>query len=245
MLLAVALFAALGSWQVSRRQWRNADLAAKNASIDRPPVTLAEVLADPAAHAWRRATAAGRYDRARSIVVGPDVLEDRRGARVFTPLVLDGAASEAPRLLVDRGWIPASEIARFEASDPPSDDEPMRTITGLVFPLAVAEAPVGPKDLPAGVTIQTFAHFDPKKPLQAAALQSALPYPLLPVLLQSEGDGSASPKASLSRPESPVNHTGYALFWFGLAAGAVVTWISLGRERARAEALAGRTAATG
>jgi len=241
MLVTVALFAALGSWQVSRRQWRNADLAAKNASIDLPPVPLADVLADPAGHAWRRATASGRYDRARSIVVGPDVQGDRRGARVFTPLALDGSAPDAPRLLVDRGWIPANEIANFRHEDLPREDEPARSITGLVFRLAVQGAAHGPADLPPGITIQTFAHFDPKQPIQAAALLSALPYPLLPVLLQSEGDGSAAPAATLSRPVSPVNHLGYALFWFGLAAGAVATWLGLGRERARTLAAA-RTA---
>lgn len=235
MLLAVALFASLGSWQVSRRQWRNADLAAKNATIGLPPLPLASVLADPMGHAWRRATTSGRYDRTRSIVVGPDVLNDRRGARVLTPFVLDGAAPDAPRLLVDRGWIPANAIARFGAEDAPRRDEPVRTITGLVFPLAVEGAAQGPADLLPGVTIQTFAQFDPKSPIQAAALQSAIPYPLLPVLLQSEGDGSASPTASLSRPESPVNHAGYALFWFGLALGAIATWVALGRERARVE----------
>jgi len=233
MLVAVALFAALGTWQVSRRQWRNADLAAKNASIDLPPVPLAAALADPGAHSWRRATASGRYDRARSIVVGPDVLGDRRGARVFTPVALEGAAPDAPRLLVDRGWIPSSEIARFGERDPARDDEPVRALTGLVFPLAVEGAPVGPPDLPLGVAIQTFAQFDPRKPLQVAALQAALPYPLLPVLLQSEGDGSELPVAHLSRPTSPVNHLGYALFWFGLALGAVATWIALARERGR------------
>ncbi|HVP31051.1 MAG TPA: SURF1 family protein [Myxococcota bacterium] len=239
MLVAVALFAALGKWQVDRRQWRNADLAAKNAKIDEPPLPLARFLADPSALAWRRVTATGRFDRARSIVIGPDVREDRRGARVFTPLVLEGAAPDAPRLLVDRGWIPSSEIARFGANDAPSGDEPSRTLTGLAFQLAVGGAQPGPADLPAGVTVQTFAQFDPTKPLQAAALQEALPYPLLPVLLQWEGDGSDRlPIGTLSRPVSPVNHLGYALFWFGLAGGAVATWIALGRERARVQARA-------
>jgi len=239
MLVAVVVFLALGSWQVSRRQWRNADLAAKNASIDLPPVPLAAVLADPSAHAWRRATASGRYDRMRSIVVGPDVRDDRRGARVFTPLVLEGAAPDAPRLLVDRGWIASGAIGPFRERDPAGGgDEPLHALTGLVFPLAVEAAPVGPPELPTGVAVQTFAQFDPRKPLQAAALQAALPYRLLPVLLQSEGDGSEQPIASLSRPTSPVNHLGYALFWFGLAVGAVATWIALGRERARTLAAA-------
>ena len=87
VIVAVAALASLGAWQVQRLAWRNADIASKNARIDREPAPWEEVLADPAAHAWRRTSVAGTFDPSQSIIVYPVTFEFDDGGRILTPLI--------------------------------------------------------------------------------------------------------------------------------------------------------------
>lgn len=232
---AVAILVSLGSWQVRRHAWRQADLAAKDASLERPPVAIEAVLAGPDEHAWRRATAAGVWDRGASILVAPVARGLREGAHVLTPLRCEQGAA----VLVDRGWVPSSRGEEFlpgaggAASAPSGEPSDERVeVTGLVFPLAVAGARPGRAEAPRRV----WPHFDPTRAEQVALLQSQIPYPLAPVMLQrGEGDEAGLPLGGFERPHSPVDHRLYAITWYAMAAVAVATWIGLGVHRAREE----------
>jgi surfeit locus 1 family protein len=211
--------------------WREADLAAKNAQIDLAPLALGEALADPAAHAYRRVTAKGSYDRTRSIVVAPVSRGLEEGARVLTPLLLAGTDLPGLAVLVDRGFVPASQLDGFLARDPGTGSTPVE-VTGLAFLLDTSDAKLGTHD-PAERRLR-WAHFDPSRPTQVAALQSQLPYRLASLLLQAQGDGTDElPMAGFERPRSPVDHRSYAITWFSMAAVACATWIGLGLKQGR------------
>jgi len=238
---AVGLLCALGAWQVRRLHWREADLAAKNAQIDQEPLALADALADPAAYAYRRVIASGTYDRTQSIVVAPVSRGLEEGARVLTPLLVPGPGRTGLAVVVDRGWIPSSQLDGFLAADLGTEPRPVQVI-GLAFLLEVGDAVPGTRE-PAARRVR-WAHFDPSKQSQAGALQAQVPYRLAPLLLQAQADGGTQlPLSGFERPTSPVDHRSYAITWFSMAAVALATWLGLGFKQGRdAQAREGRVA---
>jgi surfeit locus 1 family protein len=224
-LFAVALLCSLGIWQVHRLHWRRSWLAARNARIDLPPVPIAEVLAHPRDFADRRATARGRFDPTQTLLVARASRGEELGDRVLTPLRLAGAGDAGPALLVDRGWIPAAEGERFLREPEPSADV---EVTGLVLPLELGDAPPGSAPQRRSVWLR----FDPER--SGPAVQAQIPYPLAPVMLQRQEDGSGGwPAGGFLRPTSPVDHRAYAITWFSLAALAVAAWLEHGISQGR------------
>ncbi len=230
VIVAVAALAALGVWQVQRLKWRNADIAAKNALIDREPVPWVDVLADPSAYAWRRTTVQGAFDGSQSIVVYPVAFELADGGRILTPLRVDGP-TDARAVLVDRGFVPTDRLEAVRSADRP---EGHVMVTGVVKPLALSGAEPGS----AASHRDHWIRFDPSKPAQLAPLEAQLPYRLAPVLIQAEDDGSDAPlHGAVDRPVSPVDHKSYAITWFLAAAAVLATWLEYGFREGRREAV--------
>jgi cytochrome oxidase assembly protein ShyY1 len=236
-----ACFAALGTWQVQRHLWREGDLATKRARLEQPTVSLADALRDPAGHAFRRSRVRGRFELADTVVVSPVARGHELGARIVTPLRLEGEPEQAPRLLVARGWVPAEAVSRFLPPDPAAPAGALEAGTqaalgdaaqleGVVLELAVGEGVPGSR-----AARQTHrSRFNPDRPGLVAKIQAQLPYPLLPVLLQAtQSEAGGLPIGEPVQPVSPVDHRTYAFTWFAASALALVTWFEYGRRRAR------------
>jgi cytochrome oxidase assembly protein ShyY1 len=147
---------------------------------------------------------------------------------VLTPLRLEGSADDAPRVLVDRGFIPSDAFDRF--LPPESGVGDVVEVHGLVLELAVPEEQHGSREQRK----THFAIWNPDRPRRVAELTSQLPYPLLPVMLQSiEPEPGGLPIGEPARPVSPVDHRQYALTWFAVAVLSLCAWIEYGRRRAR------------
>ena len=227
-MVAVLAFCLLGTWQVRRHLWRTSDLAEKSARIELAAVELAEAEEDPDAYAFRLTEVRGRFELADTILVGPVERGHALGARVFTPLRREGAATDAPRVLVDRGWIPQSETPRFMPQ--PSGESEVVTLRGLVLPLALREAVPGSRD----PRRTYFPRFSPDRPSLVAKLNSQLPYALVGAMVQSvETEPGGLPIGEVARPVSPVDHRGYAITWFTVGALSLAAWIEYGRRCAR------------
>lgn len=227
-LVAVVAFCGLGVWQVRRHLWRTADLAEKSARIELPAVALAEAVRDPDGHSFRRAELRGRFELADTVLVGPVERGMELGARVLTPLRLEGEPDTAPRVLVDRGWVSQAETPRF--MPPESGESDVVEVSGLALPLAI------PKEGPSSRERRHthFPRFNPDRPGLVAKLAAQLPYALLPVMVQSaRPEPGGFPVAEPARPVSPVDHRGYAITWFAVAALSLGAWIEYGRRRAR------------
>lgn len=223
---AVLTLAGLGTWQVRRHSWREADLAERRARLSLPPLAFERALADLDAHAGRRAVVHGAYDHAQSVVV----LRVRRGAedgvRLLTPLAL----ADGRHVLVDRGWAPYQQAkALVESREPAGPVE----LTAVVLRMALRAAPPGSAERRQ----VEWLSFDPGRTRHPTALQAQLPYPLEPVLLQRESSDPGYPLGEIAAPASPVDHLQYAAFWYIVALLALGTWIgfgfSQGREAAR------------
>lgn len=110
-VLGVALFLALGVWQVQRLGWKVQLIAAVEARLAAAPIAPAEGLPE-----YTRVTVTGRYD-------GPDLLvkavtEQGPGFWVMTPFQTEGLS-----LWINRGFVP-------EGVTPPAPSETQ--VTGLV-----------------------------------------------------------------------------------------------------------------
>ncbi|CAG0959236.1 hypothetical protein MYXO_00660 [Myxococcaceae bacterium] len=220
----------LGVWQVGRHRWREGVLAEANSRIEREPVSIDAALADPEAHRNRRARARGRLLHPETITVFELTPIGEEGVSILTPLELDPPASASVAVvLVDRGFVPAAAAAAFLDEDLRREPRVVE-IVGRVVPLALQDvAPASER-----TARRDWLRFDAARPEQVGALQAQLSRPLAPVALEAaQGSKREFPRASISRPVSPVWHLGYAIFWFGVSAGALLTWIGVGRQRAR------------
>lgn len=102
LLLLVVVFAALGSWQVRRLFWKLDLIARVEARIHADAVPAPEGAVDPAEDEYRRVTATGLFEHAKSVLVQA-VTERGAGFWLLTPLHL----ADSSIVLVNRGFLPA------------------------------------------------------------------------------------------------------------------------------------------
>jgi surfeit locus 1 family protein len=206
-LAGVLLFTALGVWQIERRTWKLALIAAVDERIHAPPA------AAPSASEWRRrgpaewqyrhATITGRFVHDRETLVEA-VTEQGNGYWVLTPArVADGTF-----ILVNRGFVPPERTNRAtRAQALPA--EPV-VITGL---LRLTE-PGGRVLRPNRPEQDCWYSRDVAAIGRARGLASVAPYFI-------DADASPNPGGwplgGLTVVSFPNNHLVYALTWFGLA----------------------------
>jgi cytochrome oxidase assembly protein ShyY1 len=201
VLCVVAILAVLGA--AIETDWRGE--FATTAWVLEPALTLDDVVADPERFAGRRVVARGRYDLERTVMVLGAWFDDRRGARVYTPLRIAEGGDDLV-LLVDRGWIPEGEVDSFAGRDT-ADEE--REIYGFVRPEHFGSAPRNAPETPSRR----------RRWLRPAALQRELPYPLLPMILEREaGSGVELPLAPVSAGPSSARSIPVGLWGVALAA---------------------------
>lgn len=215
---AVALFAALGAWQLQRGAAKRA-MVATLADVAAPAERLAATSPPPRELELRRAEATGRYVPDRQLLQDGQSLRKRPGYHVWTPLRLaDGAV-----VVVNRGWIPLDR-AGLEAA-PPAGEVTVRGFwRGLPEPglrLAPPAACVPARTWPATVLYPTAAEVD------CHLGQAALPGLLL--LDASQPGGFAREWSDFGFP--PERHYGYAVQWLALAVAALVIFLVINRKR--------------
>lgn len=208
LLLAAAVCARLGIWQLGRLHQRRAANQEILRARTKPPISLDQPGGrDSATLAQRWVTATGRYDRRHELVLRGQSYQGTPGVHVVTPLRLHGSDTAA---LVIRGFVPAPDAVR---ADLDSLDEPgERRVTGLAQPIGNG----GGKPLPVAGR-STWGRLD------LAALVRTLPYPILPLaILQTPDSTLPHYPLRLAPPEVDDGpHLSYAVQWFLFAAMAV------------------------
>lgn len=104
LLVLVAVFIALGTWQMQRLFWKLDLIARVDARIHADPVPAPSGTVDPVTDEYRRVVATGLFDHGKSVLV--QAVTDRgAGFWVMTPLrQADGSA-----ILVNRGFVPTDK----------------------------------------------------------------------------------------------------------------------------------------
>jgi surfeit locus 1 family protein len=221
-LLAFAVLVALGTWQIGRKDWKEALIAALTERLAAPPRALPSVSdwseLDRAGDEYRRVKFMARFDDAREALVfaaasafRPDVASP--GYWVFTPARLaDGSV-----VVVNRGFVPD---ARRDPKSRPQGQiaEPIEITGALRWPDErhwftpaddVSHNLWFTRD-PAGIAVAKG--LDPGLDPKTGAVA--------PFYVEQE---APTPPGGLPQPGKlvvalPDNHLQYALTWYGLAA---------------------------
>ncbi len=235
MVVGAAAMVGLGLWQLDRYYTRTEINNRIDSAAERPATALTEAMVAPSPAkagvvgpvpseqlAWTMVTVTGRYDAAHEILARARTVNSDVGFEVITPLVLaDGTA-----VLVDRGWIAASERG---ASEPPNVPPPPAgevTVTGRIHaPETRADAPE-----PFGKA-KSVRHVAPQQ------IAPAVPYALYGAYVTLE---TQSPPAAPAFVPIPPNHqdaamnAGYVAQWWLFAVLTLVGFGYLARREARA-----------
>ena len=226
VLLLAAVFVRLGFWQLDRLSQRRAQNALLERRMSAPAVSLnpANLSGQPSALEFRTAVATGSYDFAHQVALGSRVYNGQLGIDLLTPLVIQGGRQA---VLVDRGWIPYSDLSRSTWSQ--FDLSGAVTVRGMVLQgqaaggagIPATGGQARPQDLWSSVAVQK---------IQAQVPEQLLPYYIqeIPGSAQSSPPFAQAPQIDLS--DGP--HLGYAVEWFSFAAIALIGYpLWLRRQR--------------
>ena len=236
VVAAMAVMARLGVWQLDRRQQRiarNADLVAK---LEAVPASMNEAAL---AATWPlpedrdavrniRADAIGQFDFDQQILLLQQNHQNQPGVHLVAPLVLAGTNKA---ILVDRGWIPFedSQTERWRQYNAESGEV---TIAGRLQPSQILFGSAAEKAKESAAAEAAKAEW---YRVDVEAIQSQMPYELLPVfLLQSPGPQGNDALPYRIEPEvdlSEGSHLGYALQWFAFAIIAGLVYVGVVRSR--------------
>lgn len=224
-LLAMALFASLGRWQLGRMHEKQAMLDAVAATlVERNPRPLSAA-GDPArTRGFDWAAGEGGFIAGPAVLLDNQQRDGRPGVRVYRAFRPVGAAP----LLVELGWLPLPGDRTM-----PSVDLPPGTIRvqGLLAPPpspGLARADMRPADNGEDVVVTR---------LDAGALAGAVGVEVLPPRVLKLDPalplGHARDLDVLPNTLPPARHLGYAVQWFGLALAVLATALILSFRRPR------------
>jgi surfeit locus 1 family protein len=234
-LLAFIVLVGLGTWQVERKAWKEALIAALTERLAAPPQALPAAATwprlDPSSDEYRRVKFTALFDHAaEALVYGaasafrPDV--SGPGDWVFTPARIAGGGI----VMIDRGFVPESR------QDPKSRaggqiSGPVEIVGAMRWP--EARHWFTPSD---DATHNLWFARDPQAIAAAKGLSDRGLGAVAPFYIEQE---APVPPGGLPSPGKivvnlPNNHLQYAITWYGLAlalAGVFIAWAVSTRRR--------------
>lgn len=207
---AVALFAALGNWQLGRATEKR-ELATDFAAGG-PPIDWQQL--PPDAPRYQRVRLRGHYDPAHQFLLDNMSHESVAGVHVLTPLLLDDGSA----VLVNRGWAPYGPTRQDLPAVEVGSEK--RTIVGRLDELP--RPGIWLKAPPAAGWPRVVQY--PKMPELAAALGRELA-PRQVLLDPGVPDGYV--REWTVTGTTVDRHIGYAVQWFAFAAVAAALWVVL------------------
>ncbi len=219
-LLASAVTARLGFWQLDRARQKQqiaADMRERRALPPLPAEALARDEASLAAQRYRSITLRGQWVSERTVYLDNRQMDGHPGFFVVTPLRLPGGDA----VLVQRGWLQRNfqERERLRPIETPAGEV---TVTGRVVPPPSSLFSLGAAG--TGLIRQNL-------PLAEFARETGLH--LRPLSIQQQDGESATPDPLQRRwPEPQVDvgkHHGYAFQWFALSllAAGLYVWFQI------------------
>ena len=213
---------ALGTWQVQRLAWKNQVIRALHDTLAAEAVELPQGAVNAEAWAYRRVRLSGRFDHAKEIHLLAPGPGGRHGYRIIAPLLRARADGGDEAVLVDRGWVPASNKA---AATRKADQ-----IAGEVSVNGMARAPwragwfVPANDAAANLW------FDG----DVAAMQRAIGVggPELFVVADDAANPLGLAAGGRKRIDIPNPHLQYAMTWYALAVALAAIYVLWHRRRA-------------
>ncbi|MBL0719205.1 SURF1 family protein [Piscinibacter sp. Jin2] len=225
-VLAFALTARLGVWQLDRADQKLALRTAVEQAEAQPPLDAAGLLPGPDALATqlhRHVVVEGRWLPEHTVFLENRQMDGQPGFFVLTPLLLPSGDA----LVIQRGWAPRHRLDRSLTPEAPLPEGPVRLL-GRMAPPPARLVSLG--DEAGGALRQNL---DLAEHARATGL-ALRPYTLYQL------DEAASPQDGLRRdwPRPAVGvdkHHGYAFQWFALAGliWVLYVWFQILRPRRR------------
>ena len=218
--LCVAILLALGVWQVQRLAWKTALLARIAALQTAPPEPL-DVVLNRLGRPGQPAQ--GEVDFVRVQTTCPTLQQTPTlhlyallggvlGDRLITACPLKDGRYRS--LLVDRGFVDRDHLGEVRPGPP---------IEGPVVGVLRRPEPATWLSLPNTVARNDWHTRD--VPAMAAALKAPDPAPVV-LMLERPAAPLPGPRPAAIPTDIPNNHLGYALTWFGLAAGLIGVYVA-------------------
>jgi surfeit locus 1 family protein len=236
VLLAMAVMARLGIWQLDRLEQRRAFNALVQTQLDQPTLILEGAALDQDLEnmEYRQVIVQGVYDQASEVALRNQVWENQGGVHLLTPLKI---ANSDRAVLVNRGWIPYEDFI--------SGDWSKYTETGEVQVAGVIRASESKPDfgvrtdpIPApGESSLKAWHL-----ANVVGISQQVPYELLPVYIQQSPDQSWTGMPYRTQPDLELtegSHFGYAIQWFTFAGILGVGYLFFIRREVFSKAIAG------
>jgi surfeit locus 1 family protein len=211
LLAAIAVFVALGVWQVQRMHWKHALIAHVEARVHAAPVELPQDAAlsggKVADLEYLRVRASGVYQGSATALVRA-ATDLGTGYWTMTPLRMD----DGRRVWINRGFVPAGTTAALAGATAPAG---RATVTGLLR-----------KSEPEGSLLQSNRPQDDRwysrdvNGMAAARTLGAV----VPAFVDAQVERASAPSSvnpqpvpGLTQIHFPDSHLTYALTWFAMA----------------------------
>jgi cytochrome oxidase assembly protein ShyY1 len=215
VVVAIVAFGLLSRWQWQRADEERQKRVAWASQAAAPAVALGDAIDDPVE--WTPTRVSGSFDADSTVLVRQRPLDGSNGLWVVTAL-----DTELGRVWVNRGWIPATQVASGAIEVPPAPE-------GLVVVEArvrLAETPDGPP--PTDLPPAQVANLDPR----------ALGADVTGIYLEATASDPDDPEVR-RLPAPAIDETqnvSYALQWLIFAAIAMTGWWYFLRREAREDA---------
>ena len=213
--VALAILIGLGSWQLQRRDWKNALIENVESSMRHAPASFSEG-ARSAKDEYAPVYVEGAFlDVEPARVFG--TLDGAPGVYLFSPFeTVNGAV-----VYVNRGFVPQTDVTRLAL--PP--DGGTRRVEGL---LRVREIPAPPASWFKQTGVGTDGYWYVRDPAAMAVAAGARDKALGEFYIdQFAVDGADWPKGGTTRLDFRNKHLEYALTWFGLAGALIAVWLAM------------------
>ena len=215
---AIALFIALGSWQLRRAHEKVAMLAAFDAAAAQAPMTLAQARHAATPEHYPNVQVSGRFDPQRAWLLDNQIRDGHPGVMVFA---LFEAYEGGPPLLVNRGFL--ARDARGGLAPIPPVPQGMQTLVGLYAPPPGAGIRLGGDRLPQQTDWPKTSIYIDLDEIGADIGRRLEPR----VLLLAPQAGSGFLREWKPEVLPPQRHYGYAFTWFTFAIVAAAIFLIL------------------
>lgn len=223
-LAGVAVFCALGNWQLDRAAYKQRVLARFHAAANAPLVSLQTALAGRQPGAYPHVRVTGQLDGRQVYLLDDQMRAGRLGVMVFVPFLPEGSLHT---LLVNLGFLAKMGADSTTLPElPPIPGHPV-TLTGIYAPPPLTGLKLGGNPLARERSWPKLVTWIDTRQIGADLHRPVYPH----VLLLDPDPHSAYLRVWTANVMPPARHRAYALQWFSFALASIVMFFVLHRVK--------------
>jgi cytochrome oxidase assembly protein ShyY1 len=223
-IFGVAVFCALGVWQLKRAAYKQTVLARFHHAATAPLVSLERAVADEHPGDYPHVRVQGRLDGHKAYMLDDQMRAGRLGVMVFVPFLPEGSLHV---LLVNLGFLARMGPDSTTLPDLPPIPDHAVTLTGIYAPPPLPGLKLGGNPLAREQGWPKLVTWIDPRQIAADLHQPVYPH----VLLLDPDPHSAYLRSWTANVMPPERHRAYALQWFSFAIAAIVMFFVLHRVK--------------